>query len=295
MELKISFININKSTRIPIDYQYYLSSWIYSVIANGSEEYADFLHNEGYKIEKTTNKALSEANTITQSSHKVFKLYNFSNLLIQRYLIRKEEETIEILSDSFELKLRFAVDKTLESFIKGLFVGQTLSIKTGFNQMTDFPVSNVEMFPLEVSNSSSALVRMRALSPIVISKKREDGTEEYLAPDHADYENIFFNNLIGKFIAFNSHINLDKMIDTEQPTCLTLPNPKMVKSKLIKIYKAKGERPIKVKGYQFDFSITAPKELIEIGLLAGFGKDNAMGFGCAEVLAKTIKKKIEKI
>jgi CRISPR-associated endoribonuclease Cas6 len=290
MELKISFTNPNKSTRIPIDYQYYLSSWMYGVIAKGNSEYALFLHNEGYKVERKVFNGLTEIGNISQASHKIFKLYNFSNLIIPKYLIHKEEESIEIISESFELKLRFAVDKTLENFIKGLFVGQTLTIKTGFNQMSDFPVNNVELLPLEIPESESTSIRMRALSPIVISKKRDDGTEEYLSPDNVNYENIFFNNLIDKFIAFHSQNNsLESSINSEKQSRLVLPNPKMIKSKLINIYKLKGEKPIKVKGYQFDFSIEAPKELIEIGLLAGFGKDNAMGFGCVEILGKIIK------
>ncbi|PIY05025.1 MAG: hypothetical protein COZ21_04960, partial [Bacteroidetes bacterium CG_4_10_14_3_um_filter_31_20] len=39
-----------------------------------------------------------------------------------------------------------------------------------------------------------------------------------------------------------------------------------------------------LKGFLFDFKITAPHELIKIGYYAGFGKANSLGFGCAEVI-----------
>ena len=40
----------------------------------------------------------------------------------------------------------------------------------------------------------------------------------------------------------------------------------------------------KIIGYLFDFEITAPPELIRLGMLAGFGGENAMGFGAVKIL-----------
>jgi CRISPR/Cas system endoribonuclease Cas6 (RAMP superfamily) len=40
MELKLTFKNDNsKGTDIPIDYQYFVASWIYSIISKGDAEY----------------------------------------------------------------------------------------------------------------------------------------------------------------------------------------------------------------------------------------------------------------
>lgn len=46
MELDLTFRNHGRST-IPIDYHYHLGSWIYHILAEADQEYADLLHNEG--------------------------------------------------------------------------------------------------------------------------------------------------------------------------------------------------------------------------------------------------------
>ena len=72
MELKITFSNPGNNTVIPIDYQYYLSSWMYKIINDGDAEYATFLHDTGYKVQSTT----SNDDKAFESS-RVFKLFNF--------------------------------------------------------------------------------------------------------------------------------------------------------------------------------------------------------------------------
>lgn len=276
MELKLTFSNPHGNIHIPIDYQYYLASWMYKVLAGGDAEYAKFLHDEGYKV-PSRNQASEGAEVLERPSQKVFKLFNFSNLLFPKYLIHKEKASIQIQSDHFSLKVRFKVDKAMENFIKGLFTGQSLSLKTGFKEMTDFPVSSLETQPIKAVDIK---VYLRALSPIIVGKKRADGSEEYLSPEHEEYAALFFNNLIDKYLAAAGTLKPEWQDDIQK---LSLPNPDKLRSKLISIRKG-GQEPIRVKGYMFDFIIEAPQELIEIGLLAGFGRDNAMGFGFGEVM-----------
>jgi CRISPR-associated endoribonuclease Cas6 len=47
--------------------------------------------------------------------------------------------------------------------------------------------------------------------------------------------------------------------------------------------KAHTNEEVKVRGYLFDFEITAPPQLIKTGYESGFGAMNALGFGCGEV------------
>ena len=44
-------LNLQSNTKrkfIPMNYQYYISAWIYKVLKEADSEYATFLHNQGY-------------------------------------------------------------------------------------------------------------------------------------------------------------------------------------------------------------------------------------------------------
>lgn len=279
MEIKLTFSNPSQNERIPIDYQYLLSSWMYRIISEGDSDYGNFLHEVGYRVTNSNENDTIIAEPKKQVG-KVFKLFNFSNLLFPKFRIEPQSDTIQILSSTFELKVRFMVDAALESFVKGLFTGQSLTIKNGFNSMVTFEICAIESCQIEVKYD---LVHLRALSPIVVSKTRSDGSEEYLNPEHQDYEKLFFHNLLSKFLAAGGKLK-PEWKDAKQRFAVT--TSKKIQSKLITIRKG-NERPIKVKGYLFNFELEASSELIETGLLAGFGKDNAMGFGFGSIVTTT--------
>lgn len=262
MEIKLSFRNPGSSTSIPIDYQYYLASWVYGVIKSGDEQYAAFLHNQGFKPH--------------ESSNKLFKLYCFSNLLISKYSIQKERGLLTIHDDVFQLKMRFLIDETLEHFIKGIFVDQRLSLKSGFDKLVHFDIVSVETSRLSFHQDKA---RIRTLSPIFLTKTIDNNTK-FLSPEDEPFENTFFQNLLDKYIASGGIVPREWADATYR---ISLPPYVKIRSKKNDIKKG-SDRPIEVKSYTFDFDIEAPRELIEIGLLAGFGKDNAMGFGYGEVI-----------
>ncbi len=35
---------------LPMDYQYYLSAWIYKILEKADREFARFLHSDGYSL-----------------------------------------------------------------------------------------------------------------------------------------------------------------------------------------------------------------------------------------------------
>ncbi len=263
MELKITLQNPKPGTAIPMDYQYFLSSWMYNIMQKGNAEYADFLHNKGYNS--------------SYAGNKFFKLFCFSNLLFSNYSKNFEKSQFILNGDKLELVARFHIEEALETFVKGIFQGQQLSIKNGFNSMAKFDIINVEIDKVKVENNINKLV---TLSPLVIGKKNAKGNDDYLSPLHEDFEELFFNNLIDKYLATGNILKPEWMFEQRG---FKLLNPDNVRSKLITI--KDGEKAeTKVKGFTFTFEITAPPELIEIGLLGGFGKENAMGFGCCEII-----------
>lgn len=74
MRFKVTF-NINAGRKhLPFNYQYYISAWIYKVIGSADKDFADFLHNEGFR-----------------DGNKKFKLFNFSPLNFRKPKVLKEE------------------------------------------------------------------------------------------------------------------------------------------------------------------------------------------------------------
>ncbi len=49
MRFKITFNTNAGRKHLPFNYQYYISAWIYKVIGSADKDFADFLHNEGFR------------------------------------------------------------------------------------------------------------------------------------------------------------------------------------------------------------------------------------------------------
>ncbi|HMS66548.1 MAG TPA: CRISPR-associated endoribonuclease Cas6 [Saprospiraceae bacterium] len=261
MELKINFINQKPLTIIPIDYQYYLSSWLYGIMKEGDAQYATFLHDQGYASDK---------------AGKFFKLFCFSNLQLQDFQINKQNATISVKGENLSMKLRFLADDAVENFVKGLFINQKLALKNGFNSMAEFDVNMVSTKRVEVDKER---VRIKMLSPLVLSTKDDRGMDQYAHPLDEGYEGLFFRNLLDKYSATGQDFD-----PTWQNATMSLEimNQEKIKSKLVMI-KGDTKQETRVRGFLFDFILVAPKALIEVGLLGGFGKECGMGFGFGEV------------
>ncbi|MCU0430987.1 MAG: hypothetical protein MUF42_13565 [Cytophagaceae bacterium] len=68
MILNLTFENPQAISAIPLNYQYYLGSWVYKIIAEGDHDFARFLHQKGY-VQGAKN----------------FKLFTFSMLQVPEY------------------------------------------------------------------------------------------------------------------------------------------------------------------------------------------------------------------
>jgi CRISPR-associated endoribonuclease Cas6 len=67
---------------IPINYQYELSAVIYKILSKSSEQYAIWLHDNGFEL-----------------GLKRFKLFTFSRLMVPQYNIDKKNERLILQSD----------------------------------------------------------------------------------------------------------------------------------------------------------------------------------------------------
>lgn len=260
MELNITFQNLQES-RIPINYQYYISSWLYKVLSAGDEEYATFLHDQGYQV--------------AENEIKSFKHFCFSFLQFTDW--SKDNQFFYVKGPELWLRIRFHIDEALKNFVKGLFQDQMLRIKNGPNSMAIFATKSVDLVDTKPGNLPA---RIRAVSPIVISRKQENGKDLYLKPGDDDYESIFIHNLVDK--VRSSHFEWNNSWETEDWNLKILTLPEQIKSKKITI-KPDTDK-IEVRGFLFDFELNAPHEAISVGLESGFGKECGQGFGFTDII-----------
>ena len=257
-QLKLSIENRNK-TLLPINYQYELSSAIYKIFHSGNEEFSNFLHSKGFTDE-----------------NKQFKLFTFSNLYIPKF--KRTSDRLQILSTGVSFIISLYPIETFEPFITGIFKNQKIEIGDKKTSV-QFSISNIEK--LQEPNFESPM-SFKTLSPINVSYQAANKKHaHYLHPEDSRFEELLINNLKNKYIAYQNFIN--EPISLSDNFDYELKVGKNIRSKLITIKKG-SPHETKLKGYDFSFTLKAPKELLKIGYYAGFGEKNSMGFGCVEVV-----------
>jgi len=253
MELKITLALV-RGNQLPINYQSELSSWIYKVIARVDAEYSDFLHNKGF-----------------QSAGKQFRMFTFSQLDIRPYKVVGDK--IRLLGKEVSFIIRFAVDSSLDHFIKGLFMQQHVGLGDR-NNVVDFEVTGVETI---TPPTFQATMKYQCLSPVCVSRQRDDHTAEYLSPEAPGYGKLLVQNLVRKSSALVSTSGNSISLPDFHFRLLNTPRKKGVHIKV------NTSAHTQVVGYLFHFELTATVELHELGYDAGFGEKNSMGFGCVSL------------
>ena len=236
--------------KLPISYQYELSAWIYGVIAQSDALYAAWLHNNGFV-----------------KDNKRFRMFAYSNLFPRFKVI---DDRLIILGDSLFMYLSFLPEKSTEEFVKGIFMENRFTIGDRKSKV-QFQVENIEVLP---APSFSLSDEFQALSPVVVSTRRDDGSVEYLSPEREGYDTMLFNNLKEKYQAFTG-----KPFNGEECFVFELLSP--AKSRLITI-KANTPEMTRVKGFLYQFKLKADKTLMNFMYEAGLGEKNATGFGMVE-------------
>lgn len=265
MQFNITFNVTQPGQLLPLSYQYELSSWLYSRISDADQEFGRFLHAQGYTDEK-----------------KRFKFFTFSNLHVPQYEILKDRMLIK--SREIHLMVSFLIPEVAQQMIMGIFKEQKLKLGDRISQV-ELNVSGVEMLPLPEIQAPNAI--LGAVSPIFISGPIKVGDKlrhQYFHPQDDAYEAYFFQNLMAKYKAAISHGLIAPIQDDQYNTQLKVLSKKIRKRGIT--IKAFTPQETKVIGYQYDFEIHAHPILIRLGLLAGFGGHNAMGFGACRYIGK---------
>ncbi len=257
MRFKITFNRTGKQRMLPMDYQYYLSAWIYKVIGQADPEFSEFLHSQGYL-----------------SGHKSFKLVSYSPLSFGNPILWKEKSLFEIQENQLSVNISFQLAEAAEKFIIGLFNNQQLYIGDRFNGL-DLQVSSVERLP---ENIQAETTSYRALSPVVVSLLPEGKKyPDYLNPENESYEALLRQNLVNKSNSIPGNVP----IETIAPFRFELRSSTRSKLITIKPYTPEQSR---VRGFVFDFTLTCPAKIHRLIEDTGLGEKNSMGFGWVEVI-----------
>lgn len=256
MRFKVTFNTNAGRKHLPFNYQYYISAWIYKVIGSADKDFADFLHNEGFR-----------------DGNKKFKLFNFSPLNFGKPKILKEKGLFEIYSTHLTLHLSFLLSDAAEVFIIGLFKYQEAYIGDSVNGL-DLKVTQIERLPdIELSET----MYYRTLSPVVLSYQYPGWTyASYLSPEDESYTRLLYNHFMNKYLAAP---NASPLPDSFPFHFKLTGTPR---SKLATIKQGTPEQS-KIRGYLFDFELTAPHEIHHLMLSCGTGEKNSLGFGWVNV------------
>ncbi len=260
MRFKIYLNRVGNQRFLPINYQYELSAVIYRIIDRADSDFSDFLHTHGYI-----------------GNGRPFRLFTFSRLFLQGSKVVKEAGRIEHYGYDGHFEISFMIDRAAEEFIKGIFSDQNFELADQITSVS-YAVSRIEAVAPPVFLPS---LRYRCLSPIFLRRKRPEGGEDYLGPDDPDYENILLQNLLSKSLATAMADGFQGALSSELPEIKLQVLGKVFKNGVaIKQHTAQASKLI---GYMYEFELTAPVQLHEIGYYAGFGHLNSQGFGCVGV------------
>lgn len=243
--------------QIPFNYQYEQQAVIYKILSLANQEYADWLHDNGYRLDK-----------------KKFKLFTYSKLIIPAYDLDKENARLIINSDTVDWYISFLPEKSTEKFIQGIFMNQTFQLGDK-KSIIQFKIQSVEALP-EVSYKEE--MTFETLSPMCVSRNEPDGKTTYLSPEEPCIKGALLISLLSKYKAFYGRDYVGKL-DFDF-TLLNQP-----KQKLITI-KAGTPCESKVKGFFCRFKVRAPEELMKILYQVGVGEKGSIGFGFVKTIER---------
>lgn len=252
MRVKLTLMASRQKTMLPLNYNHAVAGLIYRTLGKASEAFAAMLHDEGFKAERRT-----------------FKLFTFSRLFTKRHRLVGDRLLLE--SPEMTLQVSSPVADFIEHFVTGLFQSAAFEIAGA-----QFTLAEAETIaPPEFGER----MNFRALSPVTESLRDEHNGVRYLGLED-DWSEVLQRNLIRKHLALYGREPSDNRLRWEWDKAYIAEAQKRNRrlSALIEI-----THGIKVRGWQAPFTVEGSKELIALGYEAGFGKNNAMGFGMAEV------------
>ena len=254
MRLKL-ILEHRPAAGVPIDYPYLISAWIYRTIGEANSEFARWLHEQGYRY-----------------GGRKYKLFTYGPLQPMRYRIDKGEF---ILSEGpTELIMSFHLEEAVERLVTGLFLNQHFSLGDRVRR-ADFSVRSMEVLSKPAFANT---MRFRTLTPLCISQD-EPGERyaQYRHPEDEGYGELLLQNLVRKRLSI-----AEQTLEAFETSKVSDYHFRLLSAPRSKLFHIKGTQ---VRGYLYDFEISAPVDLLKLGYFAGFGeKNSSLGMGCVDIV-----------
>ncbi len=262
MRLKLTLLPLNPATSVPINYNYPLASAIYKLLAQASPEYADWLHEKGYR----------------SPADRMLKLFTFSRLNIPRAI---PQGPVLMAGDERPWLLQIASpmeEEFVQNFVLGLFQQQTLEIG-GPGAVGRFLIEQVEALAPPVFKEK---MHFKALSPLVVSTMREHHGKlqpYYFRANDAELGEAIRQNLLQKYETIYGHGSADGRLvfEIDRNYLERQGGPERV-SKLLTI-KEGTPQETRIKGFMCPFALAGNSELMRVAWECGIGDHNSMGCG----------------
>ncbi len=202
---------------------------------------SDFLHNEGF------------------GDSRKFKMFTFSRLF-GKFDIKTKPGYI-VFDKEVNITIASPYGKFCQSFANGIIKNK---IKMADNELE---VVETNLTPIEVNEEE---IVVETHSPIVTysTLTKQDGSKYtvYFEPKEKEFAKQIDENIKKKYEAFfgrkweGDSLKIEPLSKTKQHII--------------------NYKDFIIKGYSGIFKLSGPKELIKLGLEAGLGAKNSMGFGC---------------
>lgn len=255
MRLRVCLDN-PAGTRLPINYQEFLTGAIYGLLATSDADYARFLHDEGYGGEDGRR----------------FKLFTFSWLRGGRRIV--DGDALRFAPGPLEWLIASPVDYFLTNLATGLLAAGTLRVGAAA-----LPITQIETLPAPALTWTT---RFTCLSPIVVALPLPGGGTRYLRPcDDIAFSDAVHHNLQRK------HRLIHGVLPTDDRFVLAFDSAYLSRTnggtKLITF------KNIHIVGAFAPFTISGSVELQRVMLECGAGEKNAAGFGMVEVTQNVVQ------
>ncbi len=260
MRITLQLSHRSRYLTLPVNINHLVSSLIYNIVANSSSEFAERLHEQGYRLEKRT-----------------FKLFTFSPLIPAGHRRWRMNGDGTMTTDAQSVSLLISSGKA--EFVEHLVVGllhQPL-VQIGAQRFRVETVKKLD--PPQLSDDMACIM----MSPLVCSAKRDgDKYPRFLLQDDEEFERVLLENLLGKYEAMHGkpyegraelHFDVAKEYIERRNGAIT---------KLITLKEGSPDET-KVRGTLAPFRLRVARPLMEVGYYCGFGGLNAQGFGMVKM------------
>ncbi|MGB9690377.1 CRISPR-associated endoribonuclease Cas6 [Thermogutta sp.] len=239
MRVRITFNSLRKTVPLPWNYPCQLQGLLFRWLRANDHKLARLLHDQGFVYQGHS-----------------YKLIVFSHL---RGVQAKATRDSLCLDPPLRWWISSPLDPIVESLIGGLF-GRPY-VRLGHKTLIIEHIQ-VEQPP----DFSSEQAAFHTLSPVVVStfQKASRGPQKiFLSPEQPDFVRVLRENLHRKAA----------LLGIEQPAEALSIQPRRLRSRLFPIHGGF------VRGWEGEFLLRGPPELLRVAYDAGLGERNAQGFG----------------